>query len=244
MVGRQLAGRSVVAAAIGMLCLAVGGLGVAAAANGGSLVLGQHNTATSTTKLTDRNGTPLSLAGTKTKPPLKVTSSKQVEHLNASLLGGESARQLAVGGSAVQSRTNGASPDIPLSTDSNKATLVARTGHLARGTYYVNASALLNATSVDGGYCFVARDSNGDHALEFGGDQAAGYLQAVETVVAKVKASQLVGEYCYGKSAGVTEYNAGILAIRVADSTHGSVPAAAQLRLHGQTVGRQHGPGH
>jgi hypothetical protein len=95
MVGRQLAGRSVVAGAIGMLCLAVGGLGIATAANGGSLVLGQHNTATSTTKLADSNGSPLSLVGKKSKPPLKVNSSKQVKHLNASLLGGESASRLS-----------------------------------------------------------------------------------------------------------------------------------------------------
>jgi hypothetical protein len=95
MVGRELAGRSVVAGVIGTLCLAVGGLGVATAANGGSLVLGHHNTATSTTTLKNDRGTPLALVGKKSKPPLKVNSSKQVKHLNASLLDGESASTLS-----------------------------------------------------------------------------------------------------------------------------------------------------
>jgi hypothetical protein len=243
MIVRQLAGRSVAAGAIGMLCLAAGGLGVATAANGGSLVLGQHNTATSTTTLETSDGTPLSLVGKKSKAPLKVSSSTQVKHLNASLLGGQSARQLAVGGSAAQSATNDASPDLPLSTDSTAATLVARTGHLAHGTYYVIASAELHATGVDGGFCFVARDSDGSDALEYGGANAGGYLQAAETVVAKVKASHTLGEYCYGMSSGVTEYNAGILTIRVADSKHGKVPPAAQQRRRGQRAGLPHGPG-
>jgi hypothetical protein len=240
MIGRQLAGRSVVAGGIGALCLAAGGLGVATAANGGSLVLGQHNTATSTTTLKSSDGTPLSLVGTKSKPPLSVNSSRRVKHLNASLLGGQSARQLAVVGSAVQSKTNDASPGTALSIDSSAATLVARTGHLARGTYFVSASALLHATSADGGFCFVARDSDGADALEYGGAGTAGYLQAAETVVAKVKASQTLGEYCYGKSAGVTEYNAGMLAVRVADSKHGKVPAVATRQT--APTGRQHGP--
>jgi hypothetical protein len=95
MIGRQLAGLSVVAGAIGVLCLAVGSLGVATAANGGSLILGHRNTATKTTTLTDKHGTPLSLVGKKSKPPLKVNSSKRVKHLNASLLGGESASTLS-----------------------------------------------------------------------------------------------------------------------------------------------------
>ena len=73
--------------AIGALSIVVGGLGVATAANGGSLILGHSNSATSTTTLTDPDGTPLSLVGKSSKPPLKVSSSAQVPHLNASLLG-------------------------------------------------------------------------------------------------------------------------------------------------------------
>jgi hypothetical protein len=224
MVGRQLAGRSVVAGAIGMLCLSVGGLGVAAAANGGSLVLGQHNTATSTTTLNNSQGTPLALVGKKSKPPLRVNSSKQVKHLNASLLGGQSPRQLAVSGSAAQTTTNESGLGRPLGSYS-AATLVSATGRLPSGTYYVTASALLNATTTSGSFCFVGMDRHGDDALQFGGDAVMGASEATETVVVTLRRSQKVGEYCYGKSSGVTEYNAGILAIRVAHSKHGSAPS-------------------
>ena len=128
----QLAGRSVVAGGIGVLCLVVGGLGVATAANGGSLVLGHHNSATSTTTLKDGKGTPLSLVGKKSKPPLKVNSSKQVAHLNASLLGGQSASALRTTGSGAITPTNVAEgEDLPLPFDAGLiGRLVASTGKL------------------------------------------------------------------------------------------------------------------
>ena len=92
---RPAIGRLVSAAVIGTLAVVVGGVGVATAANGGSLKLGHKNKATKTTTLTDKHGTPLSLVGKASQPPLKVNSSKQVAHLNASLLDGRSAAQLA-----------------------------------------------------------------------------------------------------------------------------------------------------
>jgi hypothetical protein len=67
---------------------------VATAANGDSVLLGHKNTATKTTTIKDRHGTPLSLIGKKTKPPLTVNSSKMVKNLNAAKVGGFSAAQL------------------------------------------------------------------------------------------------------------------------------------------------------
>jgi hypothetical protein len=243
MIGRQLAGRSVVAGGIGVLCLAVGGLGVATAANGGSLTLGHHNTATSTTTLEDGQGTPLSLVGKKSKPPLKVNSSKRVKHLNASRLGGLSAAQVSAGSVAMTGtdELTGAT----LSDDSDNATLVARTAKLAKGTYYVSASALLDGTSSanGGGFCYVSDSANNtDAALQFGGGEFVGFLQATETVAVKLARSHTISEFCYGRDTGATVYNAGILAIRIAHSKIGSaIDVTALTRAHS---GRRNGPSH
>jgi hypothetical protein len=99
---KKVLGRGTTAVAIGVLSVAVGGLGVAAAANGGSLTLGHSNSATKTTTLKDSKGTPLSLSGKKTSPPLKVNSSVKVKHLNADEVDGLSAGKLATSGSGVQ----------------------------------------------------------------------------------------------------------------------------------------------
>lgn len=234
MMGRQLAGRSVVAGAIAALCLAAGGLGVATAANGGSLVLGQHNTATSTTTLENGQGTPLSLVGKKSKPPLKVNSSKRVKHLNASLLGGLSAAVVSAG-SAARTGTN-EMVGAPVSADSEDATLVARTAKLAKGTYYVSASALVDGpSSADGGgFCFVSDSGNSaENALQFGGGEFSGFQQATETLAVKLPASRTISEFCYGNDTGATVYNAGILAIRIAHSKIGSaVEVTARRAAH------------
>jgi hypothetical protein len=238
-----LAGRSVVAGGVGVLCLAVGGLGVATAANGGSLTLGHHNTATSTTTLEDSQGTPLSLSGKKSKPPLKVNSSKQVKHLNASLLDGQSAATLSAG-SAARTGTNEQGLGAPLNVGSTDASLVARTARLTKGTYYVTASALLDGPSATdgGGFCFVSdRTNNGDDALQYGGGEFSGFVQATETVAVKLATSHTISEFCYGNDSGATVYNAGILATRIARSKTGSaVDVTALTRAH--SSGRN-GPG-
>jgi hypothetical protein len=237
MIGRQLAGRSVVAGGIGVLCLAVGGLGVATAANGGSLTLGHHNTATTTTTLEDGSGTPLSLVGKKSKPPLKVNSSKRVKHLNASLLGGLSAAEVSAGSVAV-TRTDEIT-GATLSADADNATLVARTAKLAKGTYYVSATALLDGPSGTGGggFCYVSDSANNtDAALQFGGGEFAGFLQATETVAVKLARSHTISEFCYGNDTGATVYNAGILAVRIAHSKVGSaIDVTALTRAHSGT---------
>jgi hypothetical protein len=80
--------------AIGVGVIVVSTMGVAVAANGGSLELGHKNTATPTTTLIDRKGTPLAVTGDKHRPPLTVNSAVQVPHLNAGLVGGMSSSQL------------------------------------------------------------------------------------------------------------------------------------------------------
>jgi hypothetical protein len=219
---RQLFGRGVVAGGIGAMALTVGGLGIATAANGGSLVLGHHNTATKTTTLKDKHGTPLSLVGKKSKPPLKVNSSKQVAHLNASLVGGRSASQLATNGSAAQTSTGA---DVPITESS---ALVVQTASLKPGTYYVNASGLLTNTA-NGGFCFVASTSTST-PLQYGGvDATSTWVQASETVVVKVTTPTVYAEYCYTVTGSGEAYNAGISAIKVANSVAGT-PASATKR--------------
>lgn len=97
---RKLLGRGAVAGAIGGLVLAAGGIGVATAVNGGSLILGSSNSATHTTTLKDTSGTPLSLITKKSKPPLKVSSHALVKNLNSGELGGLTAGSLSTGSSA------------------------------------------------------------------------------------------------------------------------------------------------
>lgn len=95
-------GRSALAVAgIGIGALALGGFGVAAATDGASLILGHVNHASQTTKLSDAKGTPLSLTGAKSKPPLQVNSKHMVTNLNSQYVGGKSASQL---GAKIESR--------------------------------------------------------------------------------------------------------------------------------------------
>lgn len=217
---RQFVGKGAVVGAIGVLSVVVGGLGVATAANGGSLVLGHSNSATKTTTLKDKRGTPLALVGKASKPPLKVNSSKQVAHLNASLVGGLSAPQLVTTGSGGQTRVDSATPIT------NSPVLVAKTATLHRGTYYISASGLIFETS-DGGFCYVATPTGS--ALQYGGvDAASSYVQATETVAVKVTSPTSYGEYCYTVDATGEMYNAGIFAIRIGHAT-----TVAEPSLHG-----------
>jgi hypothetical protein len=230
---RQLFGRGVVAGGIGALALTVGGLGIATAANGGSLVLGHHNSATNTTTLKDSHGTPLKLVGKKSKPPLKVNSSKQVSHLNASLLGGLSASQLS----------SGSGGQIPVATDLTitSGTLVSQTGVLSKGTYFMNASALL--VGDDGGFCYIGTSSNSSTALQWGGFEPAStgtadYAQSSETVAVKVTTPTRYGQYCETNDTTGEAYDAGIFAIRIAHATSVTQPAIAAKHTHVAAPGR------
>jgi hypothetical protein len=89
--------RTAAAGAIGVLTIITAGAGIATAANGGSLVLGSSNSATGTTTIADKGSTPLSLVTKKGKAPLKVNSNGLVANLNASELGGLTAKSLSSG---------------------------------------------------------------------------------------------------------------------------------------------------
>jgi hypothetical protein len=69
-------------------CLLVGGTGIATAATGGNLILGQRNTAGRTTTLHSDSGPALSLEAPKGKAPLAVNRRTKVTDLNADLLDG------------------------------------------------------------------------------------------------------------------------------------------------------------
>jgi hypothetical protein len=214
---RQVFGRGAVAGGIGVLAVTVGGLGIATAANGGSLVLGHRNSATKTTTIKDKRGTPLSLVANKSKPPLKVNSSKRVAHLNASLVGGLSASRLS----------SGSFGQVPPSTDvtipAGTETLVSQTGVLSKGMYYVNASAMFETS--DGGECYIGTSNDDSTAVQWGGyrpDSAntTDTSQASETAVVKVTTPKRYGQYCQTEDASeIAAFNAGIFAIRIAHST-------------------------
>jgi hypothetical protein len=151
---RSHTGRAMTAGAIGALALAVGSLGVAAAANGGSLVLGHSNTASATTRLSDSSGTPLALHAGKNKAPLSVNSKTLVKNLNAQELDGLAASKLGVTASGAQSyagiKDGILTKDIvlPAATGTSgqsdfrfQPKEVAQTARLAKGIYAVDASA-------------------------------------------------------------------------------------------------------
>jgi hypothetical protein len=215
--------RGATAGAIGVLVVMVGGIGVAAAANGGSLTLGHSNTSSKTTTLTDTKGVPLSLVGPTDKQPLKVNSRKQVTHLNASLLGGKSAAELGTHGSGAQTPTDSIRAHA-LSTSPSTATEVATTATLAAGTYFVTASAETYETSGTlGTFCFVGPDSDYSDALQISGSSTEqGYATLSETLTVTLTSSQPLGEYCYTNDSSAQYYDGGIIAIAAVSTTSGS----------------------
>jgi hypothetical protein len=79
-------------------CLVVGGTGIATAATGGSLVLGERNTSSRVTTLHSDNGTALSLEAPKGKAPLAVNRPTKIANLNADLLDGRSSSAFVASG--------------------------------------------------------------------------------------------------------------------------------------------------
>ena len=73
---------------VAYLALLMAMTGTAAAATGGTFLLGRSNTATSVTTLTNSTGTPLSLGGRAGFAPMTVTSTAKVGRLNSDLLDG------------------------------------------------------------------------------------------------------------------------------------------------------------
>lgn len=77
-----------------VLSLVVVGTGVADAATGGALVLGQRNKATATTTVVNTKGAPLALVAGRGAAPLAVNSHTKVRNLNADEVDGLDSAQL------------------------------------------------------------------------------------------------------------------------------------------------------
>ncbi len=105
--------------------------GTAYAATGGSFILGRANHETSTASLADSKGTPLALSAPAHRAPLAVNRNTMVKNLNAQYLGGLTATGLAETGGEGFTAPNTRAPI------SSTATIVASTGPLHSGTYYV-----------------------------------------------------------------------------------------------------------
>jgi hypothetical protein len=223
---RSLANYSAAATCIGLLAIVTGGLGVAAAVDGGSLTLGQHNSASTTTTLADTKGTPLSLVAKAGKPPLKVNSSGLVKHLNAELVGGLSAQQLQTTASAAAGElvVDGNTPLLtvilpiaPTGPDGPQLddVLIARTATLKAGSYVVSASA-----TGDNALCYVDTAPNTSKPHEFGATGENG--TATMDSAAKLTKPGRLKLYCSDPSSdpgGVI--SAGITAISVASVARG-----------------------
>jgi hypothetical protein len=215
--------QGVAVGAIGALGVTVAGIGVAAAANGGSLIVGHNNSATKTTTLTNHKGTALSLISKSSKPPLKVNSSRQVAHLNASLLGGKSATALATSGSGEQVPFTTLSKIVTqISTKGAAATKVATTGRLDPGTYYVSSSFNGIGEGTDPTICFVGPDNDLNDAVQSTSDLTNGNQTVALTAIATITSPTTLSESCFGADTGFL--GGAIFAIKIAHSKPGSLP--------------------
>jgi hypothetical protein len=208
-------------AAFGLTAAVVlGGAGVASASNGGNFILGNTNQETSTSYLNNSTGTPLKLNAPNNVAPLKVSNSTLVSGLNAQYVNGLSSSKLVAGGDGYTVP----STDAPINSSEEE---VASTGSLSAGTYYVNATALLDIASADtDGFCFITKGSSVS-PINWGGGDQTGFMQAAETAAVQVNAGDTLQEWCEsGGTGGSFAYNAAITAIRVLSSS-GTTPAVA-----------------
>jgi hypothetical protein len=235
----RFVGRSAAAGGIGALCIVVGGIGVATAANGGSLLFGTSNAATHTTTLKDTNGTALSLITKKSKPPLQVSSKTLVKNLNSGELGGLSASELSTGSSA-QFKINLDSahahvielpqPTGTVPTETFFPASIVSTAKLAAGRYAVNVSTLAEST-----LCWLGT-SSAMGKQQYSIASATGSTVS-EAATFKVTKGQRVHEYCAGidqtsGDPGGIILSAGINAVRVQTSLNGKVhPFTASVPL-------------
>jgi hypothetical protein len=173
--------------------------------------------------------------GKASAPPLKVSSAKQVNHLNASLLGGESAAQLATHGSGAQLPGSHTYPGESLTTDPTASTRIAATSELSPGTYFVSASAEVWESSTAGDNCFVGKTVNYAGSLQASETQSTGVSELGETLVVTLSSRATLGEYCFTDGTEGSAYDGGIYAISVGHYTHGSAPSI--IRRGGRRIG-------
>jgi hypothetical protein len=201
------------AAIVAAVAIVAGSLAVSAsmavASNGRGFVLGRSNSETSSAGLSDSRGTPLSLSAPKNKAPLAVNRSAIVPNLNAQYVGGLGAASLKLTGGSGYSPPNS---DIALAHNSGR--VVAKTGKLPAGTYFVTATALIDVSPGDfQGECGLYDPG---YAGGEGGSEGPGYVQAAEDLTVRLTASGVIEEECYvsGTGDGSEAIDGGITAIR------------------------------
>ena len=218
------------------LALVLGGAGGAGAATGGNFILGKANSETSTATLSNPKGTPLKLVAPFGTPPLRVNKTDaEIPNLDAQFAGGFTGDQMVnIGG-------DGLAKNSPIGFD---AKMIASTGPLPAGIYYVSASAQLFINTGGGGtgptsFCRISTGSSPGSAFGFGAvDQPSGNVQIAMTTAVAITLNDTIQEWCATDvGVGGTAVQAGITAIRMAFS-EGDPPARANSPLK-QTL-----PGH
>jgi hypothetical protein len=209
------------AAITATLALVIGGAAGASAATGANFILGRANHETSTASLSDTTGTPLALSAPTRKAPLAVSNKTMVRNLNAQYLGGQTSSELQVSGG---DGFIASGADVPINFG---FPVVASTGPLQAGTYYVTETALLDVVVGDSkGFCWVVTKSNPGVILTAGGAKQEGEFSAAATIAVQVKSGDSLEERCgTGAVLGSFAVQAGITAIRVASSS-GTKPAS------------------
>ena len=147
------------ATAISIAALFVALSGTAYAATGGNFILGNPNSATSVTSLTNTAGTALGLNSKAGTAPLSVGNSVLVPKLNASLVGGKSASSfLAANGTAANSNQLGG---VPASRFTQGATGTIFIGGGNAGNFLQTADGAYQLT----GYCDYNGATGGEIVL-------------------------------------------------------------------------------
>src|ERR1700722_16886859 len=210
-----------IAAALLLGAVLLGGTGIAGAAAGRAFILGRSNAETSTARMSDSRGTPLSLSAPRNKAPLAVNRSVMVKNLNAQNVGGLSASSVKVtGGDGI------AAPNADIALEHATNVQVAGTGPLPAGTYYVTATALIDLTVGDfEGQCSIFKNHGFSGAV--GGGDGTNFVQAAESLTVQLTSGSTLQEYCdvEGTGGGAEAIDGSITAIRILASS-GTEPSA------------------
>ncbi|HEY2505106.1 MAG TPA: hypothetical protein VGI58_01200 [Streptosporangiaceae bacterium] len=195
------------------LAMVLGGAGIAGAATGGAFILGRASAESTRATLSDSRGTPLSLAAGAGKAPLAVNRTAMVGDLNASYLGGLSSTSLRMTGGEGFFFDEG-------STFVVAAQIVAGTGPLPAGTYYVTATANARLNAGDDELdCIIARNNDTGSPLATGDNSGGPTLQVAESALVSVANNGTIQEACLPGAPGQLLY-AGITAMRVLSSSN------------------------
>jgi hypothetical protein len=207
------------------LAVILGGASLADAATGGNFILGTANKEAGPASLISSAGTPLSLRAPSGDAPLAVSGTRMVNNLNAQFTGGLTGGQLkSTGGDGFTTL----STNIPVGMTA--PVLVASTGHLPAGTYYVTATALLRVAAADNfALCGIVKASDPSLFITDGGGDT-GFVTAAESAAVSVSAGDSVEEFCQTDgNNGSFVSDSGILAIRILASNG---TQAARARNH------------